>query len=104
MDGTRTRADERSLAQARADSARSLDDRVEAGAASRGLAHDACNGVVAGAEITVTRVQTEAGATIERALVGDTVEQALHALGVGRLDLALDALRGLFAAVQQASM
>ncbi len=78
---------------------------LEAGeASSRVVAQGSRSSVVEGAEKGRDgRAEVElvlAAAMVPKAEVAEAVENALHAFGVGRLDIAFDVLRGLLARVK----
>lgn len=89
--------------QARADSTGTPDVREEGNAPSHGLVQDARSSVVAGIEDAPREASVGESETIERAIVVEAVERAMHAFGVGRLDLAFEALRGLLKVAREAN-
>lgn len=107
--GIRTSTGEQSLAQLREVSTGILGDRVDGEEVSLADAQGARSSVVAASESVgddpedgVVRTAPEVALTVAppsvpRAPVVEAVESALHAFGVGRLDIAFDVLRKLLA-------
>lgn len=113
--GIRSRLDEQILIQSRVVSSQNGRDLEAGEGSSRGVAQGPRSSVVAGAEndcdradSAIERTETPdaemvlAAAMVPKAEVAEAVENALHAFGVGRLDIAFEVLRKLLTTLKPA--